>query len=85
MLYITDRRFVERTNAVADVKVYSNAREVELFLNGTSRGLQTNDGNAVLIWKQVGLQSGENKVESRAQFADTNLTDRCIWHLRNVP
>ena len=85
VLYITDRRFVERTNAVTDVKVYSNAREVELFLNGTSRGLQTNEGNAVFIWKQVGLQPGENKVESRAQFADTNLTDRCVWHLTNAP
>ena len=53
------------------------------FVNGTSRGLQTNDGNAVFVWKRVGLQPGENKVESRAQFADTNLTDRCGWHLTN--
>ncbi len=29
MVYITSRRFTERTNAVTDVKIYSNAKEVE--------------------------------------------------------
>ena len=84
VVHLTSRRDTGRTNAVTDVKVYSNARKVELFLNGKSRGLQTNDGNAVFIWKQVGLQPGENKVESRARFAETNLTDRCVWHLTNA-
>ena len=39
VLYITDRRFTERTNAVTDVKIYSNARTVELLLNGKSTRL----------------------------------------------
>jgi len=37
VLYLTDRRFTDRTNAVTDVKVYSNARRVELLLNGKHR------------------------------------------------
>jgi len=85
VVYLTSRRATGRTHAVTDVKVYSNARAVELFLNGTSRGLQTHDGNAVFIWKQVRLQPGENKVESRAQFADTTLTDHSLWYLTNTP
>ena len=36
VIYITSRRFTERTNAVTDVKIYSNAKTAELLLNGTS-------------------------------------------------
>ena len=35
---ITSRWFTERTNAVTDVKIYSNAKKVELLLNGKSKG-----------------------------------------------
>ena len=36
MIYIKSRRFTERTNAVTDVKIYSNAKNVELLVNGVS-------------------------------------------------
>jgi beta-galactosidase len=82
MVYITSRRFTERTNVVTDVKIYSNARTAELFLNGASQGVQTNDDNSVFIWKSVQLKPGENAVEARATKDGQPVTDNCIWTLR---
>ena len=80
-LYITSRRHTTRTNAVTDVKIYSNAKEVELLLNGTSQGQRTNDGNAVFVWKNLQLKPGENTVEAKAERNGAPLNDRCTWML----
>jgi beta-galactosidase len=82
MIYLTSRRFTERTNAVTDVKVYSNAARAELFLNGKSQGTRENDGNAVFIWKDVTLGPGKNQVEARAEKSGTPVSDSCVWTLK---
>lgn len=38
MVHITEKRFAERPSIVPAVKVYSNAKSVELFVNGISQG-----------------------------------------------
>ena len=81
-LYITDRRFTERTNAVANVKIYANTKEVELLLNGTSLGKQNDATNCIFVWKNVELKPGENHVEAWAANNGTNLTDSCVWSLQ---
>ena len=82
MLYIASRRFTERTNAVTDVKVYSNARKVELVVNGKSMGARTDGINGVFIWKDVPLRPGENPVEAHARRNGEYLSDGCIWNLK---
>jgi beta-galactosidase len=77
VLYITDRRFIERTNSVTDVKIYSNAGKVELFINGKSQGVCPNDGNDVFNWPSAKLAAGENEIEAQAKRAGQNLTDTC--------
>ena len=79
MVYITSRRFTERTNAVTDVKIYSNAGKVELLLNGTSQGKRADGTNGVFIWKDVQLKPGENRVEARAERDGKKLNDSCVW------
>lgn len=81
VLYITSRRHIERTNAVTDVKIYSNAKEVELRVNGKALGARTNDGNAVFLWKDLTLQNGANKIEASAKREKQTLTDACEWTL----
>jgi beta-galactosidase len=82
VLYITSRRFTERTNAVTDVKIYSNASEVELSLNGIPQGKHNDGTNGVFIWKDVNLSSGENQVEARAERNGKSLIDSCVWNLK---
>ena len=85
VLYITSRRDVERTNAVTSVKIYSNAKKVELLLNGTSLGKQTAGANGIFLWLGVTLRPGENKVEVKAARNGQPLTDTCIWNLKSTP
>jgi beta-galactosidase len=85
MLYITSRRFTERTNALTDVKMYSNAKKVELLVNGVSLGEKRNATNCVFIWKNARLKSGENQVEARAKLDGKSLSDSCMWTLKTIP
>lgn len=81
-VYITSRRFAERTNAVTDVKIYSNASESELTINGVSQGMRKNDGNGVFVWKEMRLSRGENVIKATAQKDGRPVTDSCKWNLR---
>ena len=81
MVYITSRRFTERTNALTDVKIYSNASEVELLINGTSLGLRSDGTNCVFNWKDIQLKPGENRVEARGTKDGKTVTDNCEWKL----
>jgi beta-galactosidase len=85
VLYITSRRFTERTNAVTDVKIYSNIKEVELSLNGNSQGKRSDGTNGVFVWKNVQLKPGENHIETRAERNGQKLNDVCVWTLKMAP
>jgi hypothetical protein len=80
VLYITDRRYVVRTNAVTGVKVYSNAHQVELVVNGKSQGSHTNTSDVIYRWADVKLLPGTNLIEAVADFAGQQRKDSCEWH-----
>ena len=84
-VYLTSRRFTERTNALTHVKIYSNAPEVEALLNGESLGKKHGATNGVFVWVNVQLKPGDNQVAARASHAGTNLTDQCVWTLKPAP
>jgi beta-galactosidase len=81
VLYITDRRFTDRTNAVTDVKIYSNARRVELLLNGKSQGYHSAATDGVFLWANVKLNPGENQIAAKAGRDGKELSDTCVWTL----
>jgi beta-galactosidase len=83
-LYLTSRRFTERTNAITDVKVYSNAADVELFINGTLIGKKSVATDCIFKWQNVTLRPGENHVEVRASSSGRHLTDACVWTLKST-
>ncbi|WP_286272894.1 glycoside hydrolase family 2 TIM barrel-domain containing protein [Thalassotalea hakodatensis] len=61
--HITGRRFSTRTQALIDIKVYSNQAELELFVNKQSLGKLELNGNKKIIWPQVELTLGDNLIE----------------------
>ena len=81
VLYITSRRFVERTNPVTEVKVYSNAAEAELFVNGHSVGKQMTGDDKILRWPAVHLDPGANQIRVVSSSAPLPLSDACTWQL----
>ncbi len=83
VVFITSRRFINRTVADTDVKVYSNAAKAEVFVNGISQGTRKNDGNDVFIWKNVHLSPGVNHIEATATRNGQIIHDECDWTLTN--
>jgi beta-galactosidase len=77
VLYITSRRDDERLERQAEVKVYSNASDVELFVNEISQGtLSATD--RIFRWK-IALAPGPNRIRVRASREGRALTDECLW------
>ncbi|TFW34037.1 glycoside hydrolase family 2 protein [Massilia horti] len=68
MVHIVSKRFWERSQSQIEVKVYSNADEVELKVNGVSLGRKAPDHHRH-VWAAVELQPGPNRVEAYAYRA----------------
>jgi len=81
VLYLTSRRFTQRTNAVTNIKIYSNIRAPELFVNGISLGKRNPSTNCVYVWKNVKLSPGDNQISARAKAKGQVVTDECVWKL----
>jgi beta-galactosidase len=75
MLYLTGRRFAERPVGPTEIKVYSNAAEVELFVNGISTGRVSSDSR-IFRW-QVNLAAGANRIAAQAA-ANPTLRDEIV-------
>jgi beta-galactosidase len=78
VVYITSRRFTERTDPNTTVKIYSNCDSVELKVNGQSFGSRT-EKSRVFKWFDVRLQPGQNIVEATATRDGKQYTDKCEW------
>lgn len=64
-VHIAEKRLRERENCEQTIRVYSNQQQLELIVNGTSRGMmEATDG--IFIWDKVQLSSGENQIEAVA-------------------
>lgn len=82
VLHVTSSRFARRTEPATEVKVYSNAPEVALEVNGVSLGAKRDAaGGRVFIWTGVTLAPGANRVSASAKFGAATETDSCVWTL----
>ncbi|MFD0833972.1 glycoside hydrolase family 2 protein [Mucilaginibacter boryungensis] len=82
MVYITERRFTDRTVTATAIKVYTNFPDAELFLNGVSFGRKSADSLHRVIWDNILLKNGSNTVRVVAQNQNVKLEDSCIWMLK---
>jgi beta-galactosidase len=83
MIYLTSRRFIDRTKAKTEVKVYSNCASVTLVVNGHNLGDMEKYPLGIFRWDSLILSPGENKIEVIGKAADTELKDACQWVLKN--
>ena len=82
MIYITSRRFTERPEASVQVKVYSNLRENTLYVNGKKIGKQKSDSLNRVMWQNVTLSKGENRIRVEGKSKAGVIEDTCVWYLK---
>ena len=83
MLHITSRRFTERLDPEATVKVYTNADAATLFVNGEAVDTRRAE-NRIVAWP-ITLREGANDIQVRAAGGGEALADRVTWWHRKAP
>lgn len=82
MVYITSRRMTKRKLAETDVKVYSNCRNVTLYVNGKRYSTAQPDEINRCVFSGITLKPGENTITVVAKTGnDKTLKDSCVWIL----
>jgi beta-galactosidase len=81
MMYITSRRYTERTKDTTDVKIYSNLNSVALYVNGKKLGNIKPDDIHRAIWKNIKLIKGENIIKAEGKYKNRYITDTCVWNV----
>jgi beta-galactosidase len=79
-LHLVGRRYTDRTNAVLDVKAYSNAAQAQLTLNGTAQGT-TRCEQGICIWRGIHLRPGDNDLRVTATIGTAQVADSLQWKL----
>ncbi|MCA0979422.1 DUF4982 domain-containing protein [Qipengyuania flava] len=80
-VHINGRRYVDRAYRVTDIRVYSNALETELTLNGRSLGSKRDCPQRICVWSDVTLSPGKNMVFARGDFSTGAIADEVSWSL----
>lgn len=78
-VHIASRRYVDRAYPVTDVRVYSNAAQAALMVNGTSLGVQP-CVDRVCVWPAVALRAGPNDAVVTAEIGGATREDRVTWN-----
>jgi beta-galactosidase len=81
-LHLNSRRYVDRADAVTDVRVYSNAPETEVSLNGRSLGVRTDCPQRTCVWQAVRLAAGANRVVALGRFPAGPLEDAATFRIK---
>lgn len=83
MVYIADRRCVNRVKELTDVMVFLNCKEVILSVNGKEIGGMQPYAQHICIFKDIRLEKGENKISAIAVGKSKKpLQDDCCWKLQ---
>ncbi len=82
-VYISSRRFTERTDSMVEVKVYSNCDTVFMSRNG-EEFIQQTSGNPIFKWENVSLNQDYDTIIVKGLKAGKAYCDTCYWHYDNV-
>jgi beta-galactosidase len=81
--YIAGRRYTQRAYPVADIKLYSNASEVTLSVNGVAVGAKTAADCPLRVceFKGINLAAGANSITALGTHSGKTVTDTVTWNL----
>jgi beta-galactosidase len=82
-VYLTSRRWIDRTVPKTTIKVYGDVDSVVLKVNGVALGPAKVSGNHIYRWLDVTLQPGTNTIEATGTRDGVSYTDSVIWVLRS--
>ncbi len=82
-VYISEKRRERRVNPVQEIVVFSNATQVELFVNGQSQG--TREGvDGTFTWSGLTFSEGINSLEARSDagidYAEIEIASDHLHH-----
>jgi beta-galactosidase len=77
-LHLIGRRYVDRPYGVVDVKAYSNAAQVRLWVNDGDQGMTLCEGG-ICMWRSVHLRPGPNILRAAADVRGATLFDSMQW------
>jgi len=80
MLYLTERRNVNRTIRCVNVKAYCNLPVgIELTVNGEKLGKAKANDIKIVRWENITLKEGRNVVKVSCKYNDEMFTDTVVW------
>lgn len=82
VLYIAERKNNQRTIATTKVKVYTNIKTVELWVNGIKQPKTTKNSINIAEWDNVQLTPGKNIIVAKTNVDGKTIEDRCEWTLQ---
>jgi beta-galactosidase len=81
VLYLTQRRVVDRGNKITPVTVYSNVGAPRLYVNGVEyTGFTKGTTDVHYIFENIELKDGENIVEAKISHKGGILEDKIVWN-----
>lgn len=84
MLYLTEKRSVNRKQVATAVKAYTNLRNASLYINNKNMGTANRDSIGRVIWEHVTLQPGKNIITVKATRNGKVLQDSCVWNIEST-
>ncbi|WP_018627966.1 glycoside hydrolase family 2 protein [Niabella aurantiaca] len=82
MLYLANRRDSVRTQEVTKVQVFSNLKQVRLFVNGKEIRGHNGVNSRHWVFENIKLKKGVNKINAIGSANDKILRDTMTWLLK---
>ena len=82
-IHIISKRNLERNESLVEVTVYTNLKEVELYVNGDfiSKKLMDSDIHKI-VWENIKLKQGQNQISVIGISGEKKYTDYCEWNYK---
>jgi beta-galactosidase len=78
-VHITSKRFLDRSEEVINIKVYSNCSEVTLYVNGIEKESKISD-ERVFVFENIPLQEGINVIKAVSENEGAVLQDTAVFN-----